>query len=52
MTSAFDEKVVEVVNEVHIKEALKLSIFVVQKAAAPKKREDFVRVLLVLSEEV
>ena len=32
----FDEWVDHVVKEVNVKEALKLSIFVVQKASAPK----------------
>ena len=37
----FDEWVDHVVKEVNIEEALKSSIFVVQKAAATKKRVDF-----------
>ena len=37
----FDEWVDHVVKEVNIKEALKSSIFVVQKAAAPKNGAEF-----------
>ena len=37
----FDELVDEVVKEVNIKDALKSSIFVVQKAAAPKNGVEF-----------
>ena len=37
----FDEWVDHVVKELNIEEALKLSIFVVQKAAAPKNGVEF-----------
>ena len=46
----FDEWVDHVVKELNIKEALKLSIFVVQMA--PKNGLEFSRVLLVPSEVV
>ena len=40
-TPLFDERVVNVVKEVNLKEALKSSIFVVQRAAAPKNGVEF-----------
>ena len=48
----FDEWVDHVVKELNVKEALKSSIFVVQKAATPKNGVNFAMVLMLPSEVV